>query len=425
MRFNTLEDWLSWQESLNPKEIDLGLDRVEQVLQQLGLSSDYPCPVITVAGTNGKGSTVALIESILVQAGKNVGCYTSPHIFKYNERIRINQQDIDDASLCVAFDAVDRARGEIPLTYFEFGTLAALQLFQQHQLDVVVLEVGLGGRLDAVNVIDADVAVITSIGIDHVDWLGNSLDSIAREKAGIMRADRPCIIAMMNPPPALLESAETYSARVVRLGHEYLYQKVSADHWQLRSDSVYLPDLPLPALKGGVQLQNAAAAVMAVNSLPGVLVDNATVGEAMKAVSLSGRYQQLAVQPEVRVDVAHNEQAATQLAALLADNVTAGRTLVVVAMLSDKAVDKVIDVLSSEVDHWFTAGLDVPRGLSAKNMAEAVRAQLADDTLTASETVGEACRAAMQRASADDRLIIFGSFYTVNEAMTYFSHRLK
>lgn len=226
MKFDSLQDWLSWQENLNPKEIDLGLDRVSAVLKSLKFSADFFCPVITVAGTNGKGSTVAFIESILHQSDMSVGCYTSPHLFKYNERIRINQQPVSDEVLCEAFEVVDQARknpatDDIPLTYFEFGTLAALVIFKRFNVDVALLEVGLGGRLDAVNVIDADVSVITSIDIDHVDWLGDDIELIAREKAGIMRSKKPSVVGFLNPPESLLEHAQQHNVPLLRLGHDY------------------------------------------------------------------------------------------------------------------------------------------------------------------------------------------------------------
>ena len=221
MRFSTLKDWLSWQEGLNPKHIDLGLDRVQQVLEKLNLSSKFNCPVITVAGTNGKGSSVAMLESILRAGHYDVGCYTSPHLVKYNERIRIRGSDIDDQSLCRAFDQVDQARGDIALTYFEFGTLAALVAFAEAELDVVVLEVGLGGRLDAVNVIDADVALVTSVDVDHTDWLGHDIESIAREKAGIFRSGRPAVYGGLRVPESVLQTAREKGSQLFVAGRDY------------------------------------------------------------------------------------------------------------------------------------------------------------------------------------------------------------
>lgn len=425
MRFGSLQEWLSWQESLNPKEIDLGLERVARVLQQLQIPADFSCPVITVAGTNGKGSTVAFIESILTAAGHSVGCYTSPHLFSYNERIRVNRQPVDDASLCKAFETVDQARDDVPLTYFEFGTLAALQIFDQLKLDVVVLEVGLGGRLDAVNVINPDVAVISSIDIDHIDWLGSDVQDIAREKSGIMRTQRPCVVSMINPPASLLDYAQALQTPLIRLARDYLYQRLPQGGWQLRSDTLYLSDLPAPALKGGFQLQNAAAAIMAIDALTMLPTPSAEqIGDGLKQVQLAGRYQQLHSHPQLIVDVAHNAESARALAEMLRDD-PADRTLAVIAMLADKAVKEVISIVGPEVEHWITAGLDVPRGLAAKNMAEAVRGLQADDKLSACNTVTQACEQAMKMASPNDRVIVFGSFYTVSEAMQFFNTLFK
>jgi dihydrofolate synthase / folylpolyglutamate synthase len=427
MRFNTLAEWLNWQESLNPKEIDLGLDRVSRVLELLKISTDYFCPVITVAGTNGKGSTVAFIESMLHQAELSVGCYTSPHLFTYNERIRVNKQCVSDEDLCEAFEVIDQARADVPLTYFEFGTLASLVIFQKYNIDVAVLEVGLGGRLDAVNVIDADVSVITSIDIDHIDWLGDNVEVIAREKAGIMRAHKPSVISLFKPPASLLGHAQELNVPLQRLGQDYLYQRLANNTWQLKAAGVQLDDLPLPNLQGGFQLQNAAAAIMAIKSLKLLAADKTEhiqeshIKNGLQNAQLSGRYQKLRDRPEVIVDVAHNEQSATKLAELLNDEPVTGKTIAVIAMLADKAVNEVMAVTQSEVDTWISAGLSVPRGMSAKNMSEAVRGVGADVRLTACESVTDACKQALAITTENDRIIVFGSFYTVAEAITFFN----
>jgi len=373
MRFSTLSEWLHWQESLNPKEIDLGLERVAAVLGKLHFSANFFCPVITVAGTNGKGSTVAFIESILRQSDISVGSYTSPHLFKYNERIRINQQPVSDNVLCEAFDVVDQARGDIALTYFEFGTLASLVVFKKYNVHVAVLEVGLGGRLDAVNVIDADVAVISSIGIDHVDWLGDDIEVIAREKAGIMRAHKPAVISIFSPPESLLKYASENNVELVRLGQDYLYQgirdKEVNNSWQLNAAGLHLGDLPVPALKGGFQLQNAAAAIMAISLLlPDHTLTHECIAKGLLQVRLPGRYQQIANKPAVLVDVAHNEQSAQKLAELLNDTAIEGKTIALVAMLADKAVAEVLTAVNPQIDHWVTAGLETGRAMTAKNM---------------------------------------------------------
>jgi len=421
MRFNSLQQWLAWQESLNPKEIDLGLDRVEKVLQQLGLSSQFNCPVITLAGTNGKGSTAAFLQSMLQAAGYKVGCYTSPHLLQYNERIRIDSKNIDDERLCAAFEEVDQARGDVPLTYFEFGTLAALLVFSQAQLDAVVLEVGLGGRLDAVNVIDPDVAVITSVDLDHMDWLGDDIESIGREKAGIFRAHKPAVYGSLSMPDSVRQEAEDKSVKLYAAGNDYLYQGLM-NAWQLTAADVRYSDLPLPALKGQVQMQNAATAIMALHSIKEYLtVSESAIAQGLKNAFITGRFQLIKSAPDVVVDVAHNPQAARALIETLKNTPIEGRNYAVIAMLADKAVDEVVRILLPEVDGWFTAGLDVARGLDAQFMSKAVTEQVSGDKLFAHQHVIQACEAAMQKASAKDRIIVLGSFYTVAEALEYFT----
>lgn len=421
MRFNNLQDWLRWQESLNPKTIDLGLDRVQKVLKNLGVSSTFVCPVITVAGTNGKGSAVALCESILRAAHYSVGSYTSPHLFAYNERIRLNGHNISDARLCEAFEKIDQARGDVRLTYFEFGTLAALLIFAEENPDVVVLEVGLGGRLDAVNVIDADVALITTVDVDHVDWLGHDIETIAAEKAGILRAHRPAVYGGLRLPRSVQQKADNVKATLFAAGRDYIFQSVGPDLWQFIGPDVRYPDLPRPALKGDFQSQNAAAVIMALSQLQSRLpVSEQAIIDGLQQVSLPGRFQCLRQNPTVIVDVAHNPQAAQSIASMLQQQVIAGKTLAVIAMLSDKAIDEVVALLDPEVDAWFTAGLTVPRGLDADSMAKAVKALRSDVKLWPSQTVVDACRQAMQHATPQDRIIVFGSFYTVTEACNYF-----
>ncbi len=420
MRFNNLQDWLRWQESLNPKTIDLGLDRVQQVLANLGLSSRFVCPVITVAGTNGKGSAVALCESIFRAAGYSVACYTSPHLFAYNERIRFDGQPVSDERLCDAFEKIDQARGDVRLTYFEFGTLAALLIFAEQKPDVVVLEVGLGGRLDAVNVIDADVAIITTVDIDHIDWLGHDIETIAAEKAGILRSHRPAVYGGLRLPKSVQHAADTLDASLYVAGRDYIYQSVGADLWQFIGPDVRYPDLPRPALKGDFQLQNAAAVIMALSQLQDQLpVSEKAIIQGLQQVRLPGRFQCVRQNPMVIVDVAHNPQAAQSLASMLQQQHIAGKNLAVIAMLADKAIDEVVAIMDPVVDEWFSAGLNVPRGLGADSMAKAVKAHRADVKLWPRQTVVEACQQAMQQATPQDRIIVFGSFYTVTEACNY------
>ncbi|MDH5765657.1 MAG: bifunctional tetrahydrofolate synthase/dihydrofolate synthase [Gammaproteobacteria bacterium] len=420
MRFDDLQDWLDWQESLNPKQIDLGLDRVVTVLAGLGLSADFSCPVITVAGTNGKGSTVTFLESILLSAGYTVGCYTSPHLFNYNERIRLNGQTIDDASLCQAFDCVDQARADIPLTYFEFGTLAALYLFSQAQLDVVVLEVGLGGRLDAVNVIDPDVAMITTVDIDHVDWLGTDTEQIGYEKAGILRNNRSAVFCALQMPDSVRQHAIDIQANLLQLGRDYLFQGVGSHFWQCSGPGFHYMNLPVPSLQGSYQLQNAAGVIQALHLLELDRVrDEAVIAKGLTSARLNGRYQLIKEQPQVIVDVAHNAQAARALADQLCSDPVKGQTRAVLGMLADKAVDTVVELLSPVIDNWYLAGLDVPRGLDHESLLKIVKHGLSDDKLSAHVTVSAACSQAFEEADPDDRIIILGSFYTVAEAIKY------
>ncbi|TNF35381.1 MAG: bifunctional tetrahydrofolate synthase/dihydrofolate synthase, partial [Gammaproteobacteria bacterium] len=420
-----LHDWLSWQESLNPRTIDLGLERVQQVLQRLGFTSQFICPVITVAGTNGKGSAVAMLESIYRAAGYSVGSYTSPHLFVYNERIHLDGEPVTDAQLCNAFEKVDQARRDIALTYFEFGTLAALQLFAEHKPDVVILEVGLGGRLDAVNVIDADVALITGVDIDHTDWLGPDIETIAGEKAGIMRTERPVIFGSLRLPQSVQRKANELHAHLLVAGGDYIFQSVGSECWQLIGPDVRFADLPRPALRGDFQIQNAAAVIMAMMQLRASLpLSEQDIVKGLQQVALPGRFQYVQQQPAVIVDVAHNPQAARSLSEMLQQTQGSGKTLAVIAMLADKPVAEVIGIMAPVVDEWFSAGLDVPRGMAAETLAKAVKALGTDVKLCTSQTVTQACEQAMQHAGADDRIIVFGSFYTVTEACNYFNRSI-
>ena len=423
MRFNNLADWLAWQERLNPREIDLGLERVARVLHQAGHDDRFDCPLITVAGTNGKGSVVACLEAIALAQGYNTCSYTSPHLLHYNERLRINGADIGDQSLCEAFERIDQARGEVPLTYFEFGTLAAVDVFRRAAPDLVIMEIGLGGRLDAVNVMQPSVAVITTIAIDHSDWLGDNREAIGYEKAGIMRAGRVAVCGDSAPPQSLLDHARETKATLKLIGRDFAGEH-HGEHWDFVADGTVMHGLPMPALRGAFQLANAATAIMALVSLPGFDLSADAVRRGLRAVRLPGRFQTIATRPAVIVDVAHNAQAAASLADQLGAQKVAGKTLAVVAMLADKPVRDVIAQLADAVDCWYTAGLEsVSRGLSARDMAAVVEQQVSDVKLSAASTVATACEQALAAADHDDRIIIFGSFYTVAEAMRFFTPR--
>ena len=421
MRFESLHAWLSWQESLNPKEIDLGLERVTRVLHQAGHENHFDCPLISVAGTNGKGSVVAFVEAIALAAGYKTCSYTSPHILRYNERIRIDGNEIDDDSLCMAFERIDQARAGEQLTYFEFGTLAAIDLFVKAKPDLVIMEIGLGGRLDAVNIMHPDVAVITSIAIDHTDWLGDDREAIGFEKAGIFRAGCPAVCGDIDPPRSLLEHAASLQVDLKQIGKHYRVEHQQGS-WCLCAEEARVDGLPLPALAGEFQFTNAATAIMALKSLhqldPGV----EAIQQGLQQVRLPGRFQIIRQQPAVIVDVAHNPQAAQSLLSLLKAHACAGKTHAVIAMLADKPVASVIAQVSSAVDYWYTAGLEsVPRGLSAPDMAAAVEQHSSDVKLSAASTVAGACELALANAAINDRIIVFGSFYTVTEATQFFA----
>jgi dihydrofolate synthase / folylpolyglutamate synthase len=424
LRFDTLDAWLDWQITLNPAEIDLGLDRIARVLDSAGLKDTFDCPLITVAGTNGKGSVVAMIESIALAAGLRVCSYTSPHLLRYNERIRIDGTAVTDDALCAAFDFIDRARGDVALTYFEFGTLAAIRLFLLASPDLVVLEVGLGGRLDAVNVMQPDVAVVTAIDIDHTDWLGNDREAIGFEKAGIFRSGKAAICADTSPPASLLQHASAIGASLWLCGRDYQIQ-AQPDSWTLRVGED-AQTYARPALAGEFQLANAAAAVLALRLAIGDESCHDTIDIGLRKVSLAGRYQTLQRGPEVIVDVAHNRQAIESLVTMLETRPCGGRTHAVIGMLADKPYEAAVRLLWPLVDCWYSAGLEsVLRGLSAQAMAQAIRAvaveqQRADVKLCAESTVTSACEQAAKAALPDDRIIVLGSFYTVADAMRYF-----
>jgi dihydrofolate synthase/folylpolyglutamate synthase len=430
MKFNSLDAWLDWQSSLNPAEIDLGLDRIAGVMQRMGLPRQFNCPLIMVAGTNGKGSVVAILEAIASAAGYNVCSYTSPHIIHYNERIRINGACIDDESLCQSFECIDQARGEEALTYFEFGTLAAIDLFQSTQPDLVVMEIGLGGRLDAVNIMEPDVSVITSIAIDHTDWLGDDREAIAAEKAGILRENKPAVCGDPEPPLSLLEIAEQKSVELFQAGKNFSIERQDeqASSWSLHSPFGSLQELPEPSLSGAFQKDNAAAAIVALQALGLKLEITAeNIRQGLVTTRLKGRFEILKKQPRIITDVAHNPHAVTSLVEQLQYQPVAGKTHVVIAMLADKPVSEVVEILQPVADYWYTAGLeDQPRGLSSKTMANSVKSALlahngADVKLCAEHTVEEAIAAAISAADVQDRIIILGSFYTVAEAVNYFS----
>jgi len=414
-RFSTLPDWLAWQETLHPRKIDLGLERVTRVAECMQLLTPGH-GVITVAGTNGKGSSVAMLESILSSGGYRVGCYSSPHLLRYNERIRIAGREIDDAALCAAFESVDRARGDTSLSYFEFGTLAALSLFSQARLDIALLEVGMGGRLDAVNILDADAALVTSIDIDHSAWLGEGREAIGREKAGIFRSGRPAICSDPEPPASVFKHARALSARWYAPGCGFEWS-ISERGWNWRSrDNVY-QDLPLPALPGSHQLQNAAGVLMVLEVLAERFpLQRRDIERGLEEVAVAGRCQLLTGAIETILDVAHNPGSAEKLAQLLRDRNVRGRTRMVLGMLADKDVVEFTTILSPVVDDWYLASLPGERGLAAEQLRQLIRGSSEPAMCRLFQNVATAYTQAHADAAEGDRVVVCGSFVTVAEA---------
>ncbi len=426
----TLAEWLDYQQRVHPRAIELGLERVRAVWQRLGAPQPAPA-VISVGGTNGKGSTVAFLQAMLIASGRRVGAYTSPHLLRYNERVRIAGREMDDAALCAAFARIEAARGDVALTYFEFGTLAALLLFAEAALDVAVLEVGLGGRLDAVNLIDADVAIVTTVDLDHQDWLGRDRDSIGREKAGIFRAGRPAVIGERDPPQGLLAAAAEARARLLRAGRDFdVRAQIDAWRWWSqagveRADEGYpfADEEPGSALTIGElalaaphQIDNAAAALAALWALRDRLGWNgAACVEGLARARLPGRLQRLADAPELRVDVAHNPQAARELAAWLDAHPARGRTLAVFSALSDKDIAGIAAALGARIAHWHVAGIADAgaRGLDADAVTARLAPVIPADRRSTHADPAAALAAARASAAPRDRIVAFGSFHVV------------
>jgi len=410
----SLPEWLEYIEKQHPSSIALGLERVAEVLGRLNAGLD--CPVITVGGTNGKGSTCAMLEAILRAAGYRTGLYTSPHLVRYNERVRVAGAEEGDEALCEAFAAVEAARGGTPLTYFEFGTLAAFRLFKESKIEAAVLEVGLGGRLDAVNAIDADCAVLTSVAIDHVDYLGATREDIGREKAGIFRPGRPAVVAEPDPPQSVLDSPGTK----LLLGKDFGYT-AEASQWSYWGPGGRRSGLAHPALRGAVQLRNAAAALCALDMLRERLpVAMQEVRRGLAEVTLPARFEVLPGRPAVILDVAHNVEAAKTLERNLAASGFAAETIAVCGMLRDKDVGGVLRELAPRITHWHLASLQGPRAAAAADLA----AQLAPlrvekSALHLYDSPAQAFAAARERASGNDKIVVFGSFLTVGEVKAW------
>ncbi|VXB87642.1 bifunctional folylpolyglutamate synthase and dihydrofolate synthase [Luteimonas sp. 9C] len=412
----SLADWLSAIEARHPTEIEMGLDRVGAVYARMDCGRPAT-QVITIAGTNGKGSTVAFVEAIARSAGWRVGAYTSPHLLAYNERVRIDGHDVEDAALVEAFEAVEAARGDTPLTYFETGTLAALWLFARADLDLAVLEVGLGGRLDAVNIVDPDVAVITTVGLDHQDWLGDDVETIGREKAGIARAWKPLVLGDTDPPASVLQHAYRIGAVAIRGGSDFLYAPTDPGTWIWREVGFEVA-LPMPALSAPVQLRNAAVAIAAIRALDRDTGD-AALAAGIAGATVAGRLQRFERGGvEIVVDVAHNPQAAQALAEWLVASPAAGRTVAVYAALADKDAAGVAGALAPSIAHWHLAGSTAAgaRGQDAATLRARLPATLAGGIAEHAD-VDAALAAARADAASGDRILVFGTFHAAAAAL--------
>ncbi len=411
-----LAAWLERQERSHPNAIDLGLARVRAVAHRLGLLAPRH-RVITVGGTNGKGSTVAFLDSLLRAAGRRCGRFTSPHLTRYNERICIDGEEARDQDLIASFERIDAVRGEITLTFFEYNALAALDLFARGSVDVALLEVGLGGRLDATNIIDADVAVVTSIGIDHVDWLGHSAEEIGREKAGIFRAGRPAVLGSEDMPQSIFAAIETLGARAVIPGRHF-HVHARAQDWDFICGELELRGLPLLELAGGQQLTNAATALAALASSDFVSdLSFANVARGLRETRIRGRFQRVPGEIEWVLDVAHNLPAAEVLRANLAALPPAKRTIAVCGVLGDKDIAGITTALAAQIDAWVLAALEGPRAVATAELA--ARLPPGAQVIARADDVAGACRAARAAAQSGDRIVVFGSFLTVGPALEF------
>ena len=428
---NTLEDWLRHLESLHPRGqagIELGLERIRLVKQALGQTQH--CPVITVGGTNGKGSTCAYLENIIAHAGYRVGCYTSPHLLAYNERVRVNGRPASDEALCAAFARVEAARhlaGDIRLTYFEFGTLAAWEVFATADVEAIVMEVGLGGRLDAVNAYEPDISIVTTVALDHTDWLGPDRESIGFEKAGIYRAGKPAFCADPHPPQSLLDHAGKIGADLRLIGRDFGFDHAQGEanenrlqwRWWCRSDETIIKrTLAYPGLRGPTQLYNASVALAALEALADKLpVTMQAIRPGLIETELAGRFQVVPGKPAIVLDVGHNPQAIRVLAGNLSSMGFFDSTHAVLGMLNDKDIESALLPLKGKVDFWHVATLDGVRGTAAETLAAIIgRSQLGGEVIC-HPSPEAAMQVAKGRARESDRIIVFGSFYTVAGAL--------
>lgn len=417
MRFSRLGDWLKWMETLHPTPMELGLERVRAVAERLGLRASFP-PVLLIGGTNGKGSTVRFLEAILQAAGHRVGSFTSPHLFEFAERIRIDGKNLGAADIIEGLAAVDSARGSTSLTYFEFATLAALLAYKDCDVDLAVLEVGLGGRLDAVNITNPMASLVTNIGLDHQRWLGTTHESIAREKVGIARAERPFILGDRGSAGGIRQLAEELGARVWQFGQEYDLKEVDEGTWSVAMPGEQLHGLPYPSMMGPYQLSNAAGAI-ALLQAAGIAVSRDAIGAGLVSALQPGRFQRVQLgNVDWIFDVAHNELGGKALAAALGSLASVGRTIACVGAMADKDFSGIVAPLIPMVDEWLTAGVHTARGADPLDLARNLNT-LGASSVEALPHVAAALDAAAGRAEPGDRIVVFGSFHVVAPALTH------
>lgn len=414
-----LNDWIGYIESIHPSTIDLTLERIKIVIERLNL--DVSFPILTVGGTNGKGSTCSILESIYKEAGYKVACYTSPHFLHFNERIKIQAVAVSDELICEAFSRIESAREGVTLTYFEYGTIAAMIIFSEAHVDVAILEVGLGGRLDAVNVFDADCAIVTTVDLDHMDYLGHTREAIGFEKAGIYRTEKIAICGDFDPPQSLIKHAEFIHADLKIIGKDFGYE-AHHDSFDFLIDSSFVINLPLPKLQGDFQLANATNALMAVKAMEDKLpLTEISIQKGISLTLLPGRFQEVKKMPSLIFDVAHNPQAARSLSHNLEKHVVPGKTIAVFSILKDKDIFGVINELNLDIDDWFIAEIKNERAASIETISNTIQKTNPSAHIEAFVNIQEAYQFASKEVTRNDRIIVFGSFFTVADIMKIIS----
>ena len=414
-----LNDWIGYIESIHPSTIDLTLERIKIVIERLNL--DISFPILTIGGTNGKGSTCSILESIYKEAGYKVACYTSPHFLHFNERIKIQAVAVSDELICEAFSRIESAREGVTLTYFEYGTIAAMIIFSEAHVDVAILEVGLGGRLDAVNVFDADCAIVTTVDLDHMDYLGHTREAIGFEKAGIYRTEKTAIFGDFDPPQSLIKHAEVIHADLKIIGKDFGYE-VHHDSFDFLIDSSFVMNLPLPKLQGDFQLANATNALMVLKAMEDKLpLTEISIQKGITLTLLPGRFQEVKTMPSLIFDVAHNPQAARSLSHNLKTHVVLGKTIAVFSILKDKDIFGVIQVLNLDIDAWFIAEIQNERAASIETISNAIQKINPSAHIEAFKNIQEAYQFASKEVTRNDRIIVFGSFFTVADIMKIIS----